>query len=317
MTETIYGFVNSKVQQLKESEISQFIKKKNSFVWVDLTNQTKQLESVGKILGINNLALSECLQQNARARIVDFDNELLVVLHSVFLEKKKLHKIELDFLIGKNYLVTSHAKPLKAIHGLQEKIFSNSKLFSRGPDYLLFELIDSIVDGFFPLMDDLDELIADLEKKLFNSSSQPINSLFELKKTVLNLRRIVTPQRDVVGVLSKHPSSLIKKETSFYFRDVYDHLISVHDELETHRDLLTGALDVSLSIASNKMNEIMKVLTVIATIMMPLTFITGIYGMNFVFMPEQSWEFGYPFALSLMAIIAFGMLIFFKKKKWF
>jgi magnesium transporter len=186
-----------------------------------------------------------------------------------------------------------------------------------GADYLVYALIDAIIDNYFTILEKLGETIEDMEDKLVTSpTSETLQTLHDLKREMIFLRKSVWPLREVVNRLERSESPLIKKSTRVYFRDVYDHTIQVMDSVDTFRDMLSGMLDIYLSSISNRMNEIMKVLTVIATIFIPLTFIVGIYGMNFKYMPELGQRWGYPAVLILMLAITIAMLIYFRKKKW-
>ena len=186
-----------------------------------------------------------------------------------------------------------------------------------GPDYLVHALLDAVVDHYFVVMESLGEWIEDLEEELVTRPTPAtLHVLHHLKREMIFLRKSVWPLREVIAALERGESPLIKKTTLVYLRDVYDHTIQVIDTVETYRDMLSGMLDIYLSSISNRMNEIMKVLTIIATIFIPLTFIVGLYGMNFKYMPELGWPWGYPLVLILMLGVTVFMLFYFRRKKW-
>jgi magnesium transporter len=186
-----------------------------------------------------------------------------------------------------------------------------------GADYLAYTLIDSIVDNYFVILEQLGEKIEDAEQELaVNPTLETLQTIRRFKKEMIFLRKSIWPLREVVNVLERGESSLIKESTLIYLRDVYDHTIQIMDTVESYRDMLSGMLDVYLSSISNRMNEVMKVLTIFAAIFIPLTFVAGIYGMNFGFMPELGWHWGYFGVLLVMAIVAAVMLVYFKRKRW-
>jgi len=186
-----------------------------------------------------------------------------------------------------------------------------------GPDYLGYSLIDAVVDNYFAILEKLGERIESLEEELvMEPTEQTLQQINHLKKEMILLRKSVWPLREVISTLQRTESALIKESTGLYLRDVYDHTIQIIDTIESFRDIASGMVDVYLSSLSNKMNSVMKVLTIIATIFIPLTFIAGIYGMNFKYMPELEWRWGYGAALLVMVSVAVTMLIYFRKKKW-
>ena len=191
------------------------------------------------------------------------------------------------------------------------------KVRKMGADYLAYSLIDSIVDNYFIILEKLGEKIESLEERLVtNPTGNVLREIHNLKREMLFLRKSVWPLREVISTMAKGESSLIHPSTGIYLRDIYDHTIHVVDTIETFRDMVSGMLDIYLSSMSNRMNAVMKVLTIIATIFMPLTFLAGVYGMNFKHMPELEWKFGYPMIVLVMLIVAVIMLFFFRKKKW-
>jgi magnesium transporter len=208
--------------------------------------------------------------------------------------------------------------PIPSLKTAWERAEKNLSIMAGGSDNLLYQVIDSLVDNYFPVIDMLDTRIDKIENEVFsNPTESTLKQIFSQKNDILFLRRAISPQRETINLLAKGDHSFISPATGIYFRDIGDNLMFILDTIETYRDTLSSSLDAYLSNITNKTNEIMKTLTVIATIMMPLTLITGIYGMNFKYMPEITWKFGYLGAYAIMALVACGMLIYFKKNKWF
>jgi magnesium transporter len=301
--------------------LSAYIGKKDFHIWVDIQKPTQDdMQFIEKHFSFHPLAIEDCMATFQRPKIDRYDKYLFIVLHAVLLSghKDKASSLELNSFIGENYVVTVHLKSIPSVSATWQRCIKNTGIMSRGAAYLFYFLADALVDNYFPILEKLDKEIHKAEDSIFkDTDSATLGRVFGLKENVLVLRRILGPQRETMNFIARgdyHP--IIPSELSIYFRDVSDLLARINDNLDTYRDLLTSALDGYTSIASNKLNEIIKVLTIIATIMLPLTLITGIYGMNFRFMPEIEWRWGYFAIIGVMVIIAGGMLVFFKKKKW-
>ena len=224
----------------------------------------------------------------------------------------------ISMVIGKNFLISFQEDIGDIFDPVRERIRKDGRIRKAGPDYLAYALIDGIVDNYFVVMEKLEGQVEDLEEELVtNPTPDSLQKINRLKKDMIFLRKSVWPLRELINNLERSESPVIKDTTNIYLRDVYDHTIQVIDTLETFRDMVSGMIDIYLSGLSYKMNEIMKVLTLIATIFIPLTFIVGLYGMNFRHMPEIEWEYGYYAVLVAMVFIVVGMLSYFRKKKWF
>jgi magnesium transporter len=225
---------------------------------------------------------------------------------------------QVSLVLGKNFVISFQEREGDIFNPVRERIRNGKgRIRKMGADYLVYSLLDSIVDNYFIILEKLGERIELLEEKLItNPVPETINLIHKLKREMIFLRRSVWPLRELIGNIERGESSLIKGSTNIYLRDVYDHTIQVIDTIETFRDILSGMLDIYLSSVSNRLNAVMKVLTIIATIFMPLTFIAGIYGMNFKYMPELEWRLGYPVILLTMVSIGVLMLVSFRKKKW-
>lgn len=221
-------------------------------------------------------------------------------------------------ILGSDFVISFQEREGDVFNPIRERIRSGKgRIRKMGADYLAYALVDAIVDNYFIILEKLGEKIEDIEEELVTDPSpETLQAIHNLKREMIFLRKSVWPLREVVSGMERGESALLKETTGVYLRDVYDHTIQVIDTIETFRDMLSGMLDIYLSSVSNRMNEVMKVLTIIATIFIPLTFIAGIYGMNFQYIPELGWRWGYFAVLFVMVIIGIGMVTHFRKKKW-
>lgn len=277
------------------------------------------MEKIGDGFGLHPLVLEDIVDTDQRPKTEDYGSYIFMVIKMFSPSADGLISEQISFLLGSSWLVTFQegldGDPFLSI---RERLKNpQGRLRTRGPDYLCYALIDAVVDHYFLVLEDIANRIEDLEEELMNTPTpETLSRLYRLKREVLLLHRSIWPLREVVSALIRRESPLVKETTVTYLRDLYDHAIQVIETTETLRDMLSGMLDIYLSSVSNRMNAIMKVLTIIATIFMPLTFIVGLYGMNFKHMPELEQPWGYPAVLVLMAVITIGMLIFFRKKRW-
>jgi len=301
--------------------VGQYAGRKDAFIWVDVEKPTdKDMNFLVKHFAFHPLAIEDCMITIQRPKIDTYDNCLFIVLHAASLgsHKDKATSLELDSFVGENYVVTVHMKAMPSVSSTWERCLKKREIMSRGSAYLFYFLTDALIDNYFPILDKLDREIQKAEDRVFKDMDPTVvNKIFDLKENVLILRRILGPQRETMNFIARGSyQPIIPANLSIYFRDVADLLARINDNLDTYRELLTSALDGYMTMASNRLNQIMKVLTIIATLMMPLTLVTGIYGMNFKYMPEVEWRYGYFVIIGIMVIIAGGMLVFFKKKKW-
>jgi magnesium transporter len=317
-----YDAVNFQEKEVNTVEEALSFRNKSSVTWlnIDGVHQSDIIEQVGKSFGVHPLALEDIANTGQRPKMEDFIDYIFVVLKMLrFDEKENQTKTEqVSMVLGPDFVVSFQEREGDVFDIIRERLRNNKgRIRKMGADYLVYALIDAIIDNYFTILEKLGETIEDMEDKLVTSpTSETLQTLHDLKREMIFLRKSVWPLREVVNRLERSESPLIKKSTRVYFRDVYDHTIQVMDSVDTFRDMLSGMLDIYLSSISNRMNEIMKVLTVIATIFIPLTFIVGIYGMNFKYMPELGQRWGYPAVLILMLAITIVMLIYFRKKKW-
>jgi magnesium transporter len=289
--------------------------------WInaDGIHDTGMVQAIGDVVGIHPLTLEDIANTSQRPKIEDYGDYLYVAIRMLSpYGDGEFQSEQVSLVLGRGYVVSFQEQPGDAFERIRERLRAGAgRLRSEGADYLFYALLDATVDGYFSVIEVFGERIEAVEEEVVaDPDRETLQAIYALKRSLVALRRSVWPLRDVVAELERGESPLIREPTLVYLRDVYDHTIEVAETVETYRDTMSGTLDVYLSSQSSKMNEIMKVLTVIATIFIPLTFIAGLYGMNFAYMPELRHPWGYPLALASMAIVAGVMLLYFKKKGW-
>jgi magnesium transporter len=292
-----------------------------TWINIDGIHKIDIIERIGKHFNMHPLILEDIVNTDQRPKTEDYGNYLFVILKMLYLNgnKDEIESEQVSLIIGKNFVISfQEDKERDVFEQIRQRIRTGKgKIRKMGPDYLAYTLMDAIVDNYFVILETLSETIEELEEEVIsNPSPKTSRSIHSLKSEMIFLRRCIWPLREVVRGLELDESVLIKEETKLFFRDVYDHTIQVIDNVETFRDVISGMVDVYLSSVSNKMNEIMKVLTIFSTIFIPLTFIVGVYGMNFKYLPELEWKYSYPVLWAIMLSIGIGMLIYFRKKKW-
>jgi magnesium transporter len=294
----------------------------NNVTWIDidLVHQVDLVEKIGRCFDLHPLVMEDILNTDQRPKLEDFGDYLYVVLRSLSCVGNTcaMETEQVSLVIGKNFVISFQEKDGSTFDKIRERIKGGKgRILKSGADYLAYSILDTIVDNYFLVLEHVGERIEALEDALVSHPAPAtLRTMHAIKRELIFLRRSVWPLREVLNGLQREDSSLVSEGTRVYLRDVYDHTIHVIDTLETFRDMISGMLDIYLSSISNRLNEVMKVLTIIATIFIPLTFIVGIYGMNFHFMPELEWRWGYPGVMILMALVTCGMLCFFKRKKW-
>jgi magnesium transporter len=267
------------------------------------------------------LILEDILNTDQRPKIENFDDYVYFVLKMIDYDKNSRLFLfdQVSMILGKNYLISVQEKPLQDYDQIRSRIKNNvGKIRNHKTDYLAYLLTDVIVDNYFTVLDKISERIETLENKLVvNPTQKTLRAIYGLKREMLFLRKAVWPLRDVINKLERDDIQLINDSTKIYFRDIYDHIIQIIDTIETYREMISGMLEIYLSSISNRLNEVMKILTIISTIFIPVTFIASIYGMNFRFMPEINWKWSYFAVWAVIIGIAVYMIIYFKRKKWF
>ena len=272
-------------------------------------------------MNLHPLVLEDIVNTDQRSKMESFEDYIFIVLKIPFYDEQNSEiKIEqVSLVLGSNFVISFQEIENPIFNPVKERLKNpKSSIRKYGADYLAYCLIDIIIDNHFSIIENLEKDVESIEEDLLmNPSKETLQAIHKLKREMIFLRNSVWPLREVISSLERTESELIKKTTEIYLRDAYDHTIQVIESIETLREMITGMLDVYLSSVSNQLNKIMMLLTIIGTIFIPLTFITGIYGMNFKYMPELYWRWSYPLVLFVMLIIGISMLIYFKRKKWF
>jgi len=297
-------------------------KKAPTVTWINVAgvHQVEVLEKIGQCFALHPLVMEDILNTDQRPKKEDYGEAIYIVLKILSYDEQaeEIAAEQISLILGANFLLSFQEKEGEIFSPIREGIRNEkSRVRKMGADYLAYTLLDIIVDHYFNILEKLGEKVEVLEEKLVtHATAQTLRELQQLKKEMILLRKWVWPLREVISSLERGESSLIQENTRIYLRDVYDHTIQVMDTIEIFREMLSGMLDIYLSSVSNRLNAVMKVLTIIATIFMPLTFIAGVYGMNFKYIPELEWRWGYPLVLLVMASIGIFMLVSFYRKKW-
>ncbi len=291
-----------------------------TWVNVDAVSDAKTVEAFGSHFDLHPLLLEDIMNTDQRPKMDDYEDHLFLVLKMILIniDTRAPEADQISFVLGRSYLITFLERPsdvfLPAVERLQ---IDKSRIRRNGPDYLLYTLVDIIVDDYFAIIDKGSEILEDLEGRVITGvRTETLIDIQKRKRDFIFLRKSISPLRDVLLTIERNDTDLIAPSLMIFFRDIADHSMRVIDGIETSREMLSGMLDIYLSSISNRLNEVMKVLTIISTIFMPLTFIAGVYGMNFEHLPEKDWYYGYYFCLGLMASVVIIMMVFFRRKKW-
>jgi magnesium transporter len=304
-------------------QLPELLKDPSLVIWVDMDCATEADERILlDVFKFHPLTVEDCRENRHYPKIEEFPGYLYFIVHGVRADTSpdRFNTIELDGFLGKNYVITYHHDTFRSINNVKQLLRTSPILCRRGPAFLCHQILDQIVDFYSPVLDDFDERIDRLESEIFTlkqPNNEILSQIMELKRSVLRLRRISVKQMDVILRMSRGEfPEVIPEDMRPFYRDVHDHLTRVVDLAESYRDLISGSLEAYLSVISNRMNEIMKVLTIFSAIMLPLTFIAGVYGMNFDNMPELHSRYGYIATLAIMIVVALGMLFFFWRRGW-
>lgn len=295
----------------------------NMIKWINIDglHDIGILEQFGNIYGLHPLVVEDILNTEQRPKMEDYGNYIFIVARMLNYDDKNKSIVteQQSIIFGKDFVLTAGEKEGDVFNPVRERLRTeNSRVRKLGTDYLAYSILDTIVDNYFTVLEKLGDEIEEVEDMLISKPDrEALRLINDLKRDMLFMHKCIWPLREVTGLLERGDSVLITDSTHLYLRDVYDHVIQAMDTAETYRDILSGLIDVYLSSLSNKMNEIMKVLTIISTIFIPLTFLAGVYGMNFKNMPELDLHWGYFGLLGIMVLISAAMLYFFKRKKWF
>ena len=314
-----HAIVESKVDAFAECQMAAA---PGEVTWINVTgiSKVKDLERVGECFKIHPLVLEDILEVGQRPKVEDYDDYLYIVLNSIQPAPggEKLVAEEISLVLGPNYLLSFYTGEDDIYAPVRDRLLqAKGRIRKFGADYLAYSLIDLVVDNYFVELEKFGDQVESLEDEVVaQPAPQTLRTVHRFKNDMILLRKSLWPLREVIARLERRESPLIGENLGNYFRDVYDHTVIAIDTVETYRDILSGMLDIYLSSMSNRLNEIMKVLTIIATIFMPLTFITSLYGMNFKHMPELQWEYGYFVVIGVVVLVAVSMLEYFRRKHW-
>jgi magnesium transporter len=297
-------------------------KSTESTTWINLNglNHVNAIEKLGNHYNLHPLTLEDIVNISQRPKLEEYEDYLFVVLKMLYYDKdENIVSEQVSFILGENYVITFQESAGDVFDNVRDRIINaKGRIRPLGADYLLYALIDAVTDHYYVIIETMGNKIEDLEDNLFTGFSQEELSqqIQSLKREVLKVRRAVFPLREIANKIEKNENKFIQERTQHYFRDIYDHSIQISENIDIYREMIWGLMDLYMSTISNKMNEVMKVLTIMATIFIPLTFIAGIYGMNFEYIPELQYKYSYFILWGIMIVLFIGMLFYFKRKKW-
>ncbi|MGB5205556.1 MAG: magnesium/cobalt transporter CorA [Eudoraea sp.] len=309
-------------KQLKDIEEAFTYENKETITWINVNglNHVNEIEKLGKDFELHPLIIEDIANTKQRPKLEEHEEYIFVVLKMLYFDQEQNLKFEnISFIQGSNYVLSFQEADGDVFDSVRERLRnSKGRVRSQGADYLLYVLMDAIVDNYFNLMEVMGEKIEELEENLFEEKSKNdlIQEIHNLKREILRIRRAVYPLREVVNRMDKVETSLVTEKTQLYLRDLYDHVIQVSESIDIQRELIWSLMDMYMTTISNRMNEVMKVLTIMATIFIPLTFIAGVYGMNFENIPELKFQYGYFVLWGVMVVVFLGMLYYFKRREW-
>jgi len=295
-----------------------------NLLWVSLenTHEAEAKQVLGQLFQFHSLAIEDCMTNTYQtSKVDDYGSYLFIIANGLKSNKNftDLETDELNLFLGDNFLVTSYlSEVMPPIQKVFQRLSRDERLYTNGSDFLCHAVLDNLVDEYMPIIDQMDDEIEWLEDQvLAKPVPETLERILTLKHSVMKLRRIISPQRETINRLTRDEFPMIDRQSRIYFRDIYDHLVRIQDLSESIRDIVSGAMDIYLNSTSLRLNEIMKALTIVSTIFLPLSFIAGVYGMNFQHFPEITWNYGYYMIWGIFILVAVSMLIFFKKRGWF
>lgn len=310
-------------QELDSEELAVAVAEGTGALWVHIDSSVdEQYRLLNDLFHFHPLAVEDVRSPNCRVKLEEYEGCLFVVVRGVRFatetpEPYDLETKNLYLFIGPTFLVTAHAGPSAPIAEVRKRLGSAPDQLGRGVDRLAYQALDALVDHYFPLLDQIDEFVDDLEDSIFRGREGILlEQIFELKRSLLLLRRHLAPMREVAATLANRPSTYLRPETQIYLRDVYDHVVRQLESVETYREMVSGALETNLMVVSNRMNEVMKALSVIATVVLPPTLLASVYGMNFDYLPGTDSSAGFWIAIVIMAAISLGFLAYVWRKGW-
>ena len=321
---TILDYQGEQLEERKSATVEECVPFRDTptVTWLNVSglHDISLLQALGECYQIHPLVLEDILNTEQRPKIEDFGSYLFMVVKMVYLDREtnEITAEQISLIVGPNFVISFQEMAQDVFEGVRERIRSRrGRIRAMGADYLAYSLLDAVVDNYFVVLEALAAHIEEIEEELVSDpSSETLKAIHRLKREMIFLRKSVWPLREVVSALGRGELPLIQQATVPYLRDIYDHTIQVMDTVESLRDLVSGMLDTYLSSISNRMNEVMKVLTIIATIFIPLTFVAGVYGMNFEHMPELGWHWGYPLVWGFMGLMGLAMVHYFRRRRW-
>ena len=308
-------------RDLTEEEIKAAFESKQGLLWVDIAETT---EEDGKFLAqtfnFHPLAIEDCISPLIRPpKIDDFGDYLFLIVHGInyAVESEIVETAELEIFLGRHFVVSSHSVPLYSVEAVRQRVEDDGRPMKRGADFLAHALVDALIDNVMPTIDKMTDIAEEIEEEVIRNPQQAtLEAILKLKRSTLRIHRVMAPQREVMNRLSRGEFPIIKREAQIFYRDIYDHLVRIEDLNQITRDRADNALATYLSSVANRQNETMRVLSIVATIFLPLTLVAGIYGMNFEYMPELAWEWGYFAVLGLIGAVIAGAIWWFWARNW-
>jgi magnesium transporter len=318
---TLHGLRAGKPVELSVAEIPKFIFHKTNTLWADFNNPTEaEYRLLSDKFMFHPLAIEDCVYAKVRPKMEDYEDYLFFVFPSPSNAPgaRALQTVNLNVFLGRNYIVTVHSKPLKSVESVTQLMKKDTSLLSRGPDRILHNLLDELIDLYFPSLEKIEATLDSIEANIFKefTGHTLLQKISQTRRHVRGIGRKLSPTRDVLKILSSKEVPYISKKTRFYFRDVHEHSMRLLDYMETYREVLSQLVESYMSQVSNRMNEVMKTLSIIATIMLPLGVISGIYGTNFANLPGATNYMGFWIMIIFMLILSIILVIYFKRKHW-
>lgn len=315
-------YTSGEIREHSPAAFQELLVRKDGVLWLDMPAPSEDdLRVLRDVFNFHPLSIEDATKQGQRPKIEEYEGYVFMTVHAVRAGPKRSTDVvldEIDIFFGPLYVITTHRGPVPALDEAQARLSRAPAQLRAASDYVLYTVLDTVVDSYFPVIDALDEALARLEDRLFAHPSQhTLDRLFALKRSLLHMRRVAAPMRDFFNVLTRRDLPFVSSQILLYLRDVYDHLLRITDLIDTHRDLLSGAVDIYLSVVSNRLNEVVRRLTIITSIFALLTVITGVYGMNFTrAFPSFEWPYGFPFTIGLMLMLVALLLFVFKRFRW-
>ena len=321
---TLMGYDQARLEEKKLESIEESFAFKDtppvSWINIDGLHEVELIEKIGTHFNIHPLTQEDIVNTGQRPKVEDFEEYVYLVFKMLKFDETTGHitSEQVSLIVGPHYLISFQETEGDVFNSVRERIRKGRvHIRKSGPDYLAYALLDAVVDHYFLILEKMSERIEQFEERLHvQPTPEILKDIYDLKRELIYFRKQVWPIREVLSTWQKAESAIVQDANKVFIRDVYDHTIQVIDTIESFRDIISGLMDLYLSTVSNKMNEVMKVLTIMATIFIPLTFVAGIYGMNFKYMPELEWKWSYPILLILLIVIFCGMMFYFKRKKW-